>query len=264
MINYKIIDEMRHTVATVTDYTVYKMNVLDIFYGAILGGSAGLVIAFIIYKEIAICIVGCVLGSYIGIKKYNHYLLHKRQTQLLIEFRECLDFLNASYLVGKNTLHSMQSAAKDCYVQFGEKSYFYQELNYIVFQYQHGQTIETLLLQLAKRMGIDVISQFVYVFVIVYRQGGDLKSLVDDTKDILTRKINIALEIQTILFEQKRQIAILLFMPYILLMMIDVFGLFVEKSNTIQTLFIRTIAAVLFACGYFIAKYMVHKLEREI
>lgn len=254
----------KQTNTLLKDYTHYTLTKREKLLGFIFGSVCCSSALYVVYHVLTISACAFVIGGFIGIKMYRHYLYAKQHKQILLEFKECLNALAIAYTSGKNTFQSFQSVCSDCNVQFGNTSIFAREFDYIIQQMMNGQSLEVLVQQLSDRLPHDVIKQFVIVFNAVYRQGGNLKQLVDTTRRILIQKIDMTLDIQTLLFEQNRQIAILLIMPYVLLLMLDNFGLSTAQTPTIEIVFTRSVSLLCFVSGFFIAKHMVSKLLEAV
>ncbi|QTU83073.1 hypothetical protein J7S27_00690 [Carnobacteriaceae bacterium zg-C25] len=230
--------------------------------GGIVGGSIFYMMMDIVYKQLLLSVISAVVGVVYGVVYYRQYLNKKHDRLVLFQFNDLLDSLFNSYAVGKNTLESFKGAEIDLLYQHPKTSLVYQEVCTIVSGLEHGYGVEELLLHFAQQVNPVEIHDFVDVFNSVYRRGGDLRSLMLQSKELITKKIAIELDILTIIHEQKQQVMILLAMPYVLLVMMEWFGLSQTPSVLSPTEWIvRTIAVGLFISGYVSAKRIVERIR---
>ena len=78
-----------------------------------------------------------------------------------------------------------------------------REVQIICTGLNNNINIEQLLLDFARRSGLDDAMSFANVFEVCNRQGGDLKRIVAETREIINDKIEIEMEIETMLSGQK-------------------------------------------------------------
>lgn len=228
----------------------------------LISGFIGFMGGQIVYKHFIGSVVFLLIAVVLGSVEYKKYLLQRQNQMVLQQFKDLLESLFNSYAVGKNTLDSFRSAKEDLMYQYASSAFICQEVNTIVNGLEHGYSIEVLLTDFSNRVNPSEVHDFVDVFNTVYRTGGDLKLLMLQSKELITKKIAIELEILAIIHEQKQQVYILLAMPYVLLFMLDWFGLSQSTSrmSMIEVLG-RTMALILFAIGYFLAKRVVEKVR---
>lgn len=244
------------------NYRKAELTIKEYSIVILISGFIGFMGGHVVYKNV----IGSILLSFVGVVlgnvEYKKYLLRKQNQVVLQQFKDLLESLFNSYAVGKNTLDSFRSAREDLTYQYVAGTFICQEVNTIVNGLEHGYSIETLLNDFSSRVNPSEIHDFVDVFNTVYRTGGDLKLLMLQSKELITKKIALELEMLAIIHEQKQQVYILLAMPYILLFMLDWFGLSqADYYMPLIEIIGRTVALVLFSIGYFLAKRVVEKVR---
>ena len=80
---------------------------------------------------------------------------------------------------------------------YGEESDIVRELELICTGLNNNINIEVLLTDFAERSGLDDVMSFANVFEVCNRQGGDLKRVVNQTRDVISDKMEIEMEIDT-------------------------------------------------------------------
>lgn len=230
--------------------------------GIVCGGVIGYLLGHIVYKQWMFSSLLAVLGGVVGTVEYNRYLYKKHTQSVLYQFNDLLESLFNSYAVGKNTLESFQSAKEDLQYHYPKQTFICQEVSVIVSGLLHGYSMEMLLHHFSKKVDSREINDFISVFSSVYRTGGDLKWLMLQSKELISRKIAIELEIMAVIHEQQQQVYILLAMPFVLLVLMDWFQLNGKTQIVTPAEFIgRTIALLLFAIGYIVAKRIVESIR---
>ncbi|MDO4779286.1 MAG: type II secretion system F family protein [Tissierellia bacterium] len=238
----------------VVDYGIYRLSVLEIITAILLGGGLAFLAMYIIFRNAKVSSIFSLFGIIIGLKKYKEYLFTKRNKQILLQFKDFLESLNTSLSVGKNTSDSLKSSYEDITFQHGKEAIIAKEISVILEGLNNGFTVEELLENMSERIPLDDIKNFVITFNTVNRQGGNLYLLINETKQIISQKIEVELEIQTIVHEQQNQVKILLFMPFVIIMMIDGMGIGAASKMSGGVIITRIAALIFFAAGYFLAK----------
>lgn len=231
--------------------------------GGTFGGIIGYIMFYIVYRQAIISAIGLIIGGFCGVLVYKKIRYQQFQKQLISEFKIMVDSLNSSYTAGKNTRQSIEHIPADCYRYYREKSILYREFQYIIGQLNNGFSFEQQLNELGNRINMKEFNRFILIFVNTYRTGGNLKELMSATRRVLYRKIEVEESVATIIYEQKRQIYILFFIPYVLLILFDGFG-FANTVDYTKLVFIRTVALLLFGFGYLWAKSIIRKLEKML
>ena len=120
---------------------------------------------------------------------------------------------------------------------------------------QNNIAIEDVLEDFGNRSGIDDIKSFANVFKISYRKGGNIKDIIRNTHSILSDKMEIAEDIETMVTSNRLEQYIMIVMPIALIGVIKLMSPefaanFVTPSGIIST----TISIVIYVVAYFIGK----------
>ena len=114
--------------------------------------------------------------------------------------------------------------------------------------------IEDLLLNFADRSGVVDVANFANVFATCYKKGGNIKDVIKNTATIIGDKIEIQMELQTMVAGQKNEMNIMLVMPILfIVVMKSMGGGLIDLSSPVGIL--STAAAlVIFIVAYFAAQ----------
>jgi tight adherence protein B len=170
----------------------------------------------------------------------------------LLQFRDLLDALSNSYSSGMNTQSAFNDAYKDLEKSFGKNAPIVKELSIILKGLNNNFLIEELLRDMAARCGIDDIKSFADTFAVCSRLGGDLKRIVKESRDIISEKIEIEMEIETTVSANKNEIDILCVMPFVMVTMLGRMsqGGTSILTNTPVNVVVKFFAIFLFAVAY--------------
>lgn len=235
-----------------TDYHIYEMSFADNLKGGLIGFGIAAVVEMVFFNNFIFLIIFGVIGAIVGIRFYKEHMKEKRLRELLIEFKDMLEALVASYSAGRTTIDAFLDAKGDMQSIYGDKADIVKELNTISIGMQQNFIIEDLLMDFAKRSDLDDVYSFANVFEVCNRQGGNIKEIVSDTRNIINDKIEIEQEISTMIAGSKNELNIMMVMP--LVIAIASSGLGGVSSNSSASIITKIVALVIFFIAYMLGK----------
>ena len=199
-------------------------------------------------------IVGLVAGTlYIPVR--TKQLLNKKRNNLKLQFREMLDALSTSLSSGKNIVDSFKAAHDDLRIIYSEETSIVREIATIIDGINNNIEVEKSLLDFGLRSGIEDIESFANVFETCYRKGGNIKDVIRNTQQIITEKMEVELEIQTVVAASTNEQTIMTILPICLIALIKMMSPeFAANFVTPVGLIATTIAIVMFIAAYFVGK----------
>lgn len=199
-------------------------------------------------------ITGIIAGKlFVPIRRESIVL--QRQKQLSNQFRDMLDAFNTSLGVGKNINESFLSAYNDLKIQYESDAFILKELEVIISGMQNNVAIEELLEDFGKRSCNDDIKSFANVFKTSYRKGGNIKEVIRNTHSILSDKMEISEDIETLVTANKLEQNIMIVMPIILILIIKSMSPEFAKNFVTPTGIISTtLSLIIFVIAYFMGK----------
>lgn len=182
-------------------------------------------------------------------------IIDKQKRKLNTQFRDMLEALNTSLGAGKNVVDSFHSVYDDLKVQYDEGTYILKELEVILSGMANNVDIEELLYDFGVRSGIEDIGSFANVFKICYRKGGNIKDTIRSTHSILSDKMEINEDIETVVTSNKTEQNIMIMMPIMLIAMIKMMSPdFAANFTTFTGILSTTVAIIMFVAAYFVGK----------
>lgn len=218
-----------------------------LFYGGIGKDDLGNATTVTYVLDIIVCVlVGGIAGKmFLPIR--TQQIIKKRKNDLRLQFRELLDALATSIGSGKNIVDSFKSAYDDLSIIYNEDASIIKELAIILDGNNNNIEIEKSLMDMGLRSGIDDIVSFANVFETCYRKGGDIKDVIKNTQQIINEKMEVQMDIETIVTSSKNEENVMTVLPIALIALIKLMSPefsanFVTPVGIIST----TIAIVMF------------------
>ncbi len=254
------------------NYKVYYMKPLEKIMYFLLAFATGAAIGYLFYGGIGkdefgqatelTLALNIIIPTIVGILAVKLYLpirveqiKNKRIKNLKNQFRDMLEALTTSLGAGKNINDSFLGVYEDMLVQYPEDAYIVKEIEIINSGVQNNVAIEEILLDFGNRSGIDDIMSFANVFNISYRKGGNIKDVIRNTYIILSDKMEISEDIETIVSSNKMEQTIMIFMPIALIAIIKLMSPeFAAKFVSTTGIIATTIAIGMFILSYFVGR----------
>lgn len=238
------------------DYHVYSMSLADRMIAAGIGIGAGIAVGYTFFNSIFAAMLISMAGSACIQKPFQEYKKKKRLKKLLLEFKDLLETLAASYSAGQTTAKAFADALNEMTDLYGEEADIVTELHMINAGLRHNYNIEDLLLNFAARSGLDDVDSFANVFEVCNRKGGNLKHIVGETRNVINDKIEIEMEIQTMVASGKNELNIMMVMPFIIMFTMRGLGDSMT-NNSIMNLVVKFAALGMFAGAYVVGSKLV-------
>ncbi|WP_242866737.1 type II secretion system F family protein [Abyssisolibacter fermentans] len=237
------------------DYNTYNMNLKEKIFYTMIAAIVVFVIGYVFYRSIIMAlIITPVALKYPSMREKE--IIKNQKKKLSIQFKEALYAVSSSLSAGKSVEMAFKDALKDLKVLYiNPDTFILKELEYIIRRLELNETIENTLLDFKSRAHLEDVSNFVDVFVICKRTGGDLVDIIKTTSDTIADKIHIKQDIDVMLSQKKLEQKILGIMPIVLILLLSwscpeymnpVFNTFIGKV-------VITIAIALFVVSYFLA-----------
>ncbi len=236
------------------DYHEYiatnKEKIIWFLIGMFISG----VVIYIFYEKIIASIVVGIICGFIFIPMRTKQVIAKRQKKLNLQFKGLLEILSTSIGAGKNMYDAFSGAAEDLVIQFSDDADIVKEVNVICVGLNNNIQIENLLLNFADRSGLDNVKNFANVFATCYKKGGNIKEVIKNTTSIISDKIEIQMELETMVAGQKNEQNSMLVMPIVFIVVMKAMGGELIDLKSPIGLISVSIAIIVFIFAYFISK----------
>lgn len=254
------------------NYKVYYMSAAEKILYFLIGFAAGAIVGYLFYGGLAKDIYGdptttthvlnLLISGAAGIAAGRTFIpirtdmiLKARTKKLKSQFRDMLEAFNTSLGAGKNVTDSFHAVYDDLKVQYEEDAYILKELEIILSCMDNNVDLEVPLTDFGLRSGVDDIASFANVFKICYHKGGNIKDTIRNTHEILSDKMEIAEEIETIVSGARSEQYLMLIMPILLIGMIKMMSAdFAANFATPAGIIATTVGIAMFVSAYLVGR----------
>lgn len=185
------------------------------------------VILYVYYQVLPVAIIGGLIIAVPQEKNYSKSVIKKRQNKLRLQFNEFLEIISISISGGSG--RSMENAVKDSLnelqMMFNEKSDIVREIGLIVSDYEHaGIPMKDGFYELGIRSEIDDIISFATIYATIEGKTSDFGYIISQTHEIIKDKVEITMEIETVISGAKSEAYMMLVLPLILVAVMSAMG----------------------------------------
>lgn len=238
-----------------TDYTVYILSSVQKIMAVIVGFAVGFAAAYIYLGNIPLGIVIGLIAAWKATDIYANKLQTERKKNLRLQFRDMLESLSNSYTVGMTASRAFHNAYQDMIAEHGKEALITKELQLICAMHDgQGVDIRDMVVDFGKRSGLDDVQSFSSVYDVATDLGGDVAKVIRETRDMIGDKIEIELEIQTMVTGQKSQLNILAIVPLVMAVLTKSFS---DGPPTTLVIVVKLIALVMFVFAYWLGTRIV-------
>lgn len=251
----EVYEEISSLIGDGDDYHVYHMTGKDVVIAFLIGAGIAILVTWLFFGNVILSVVAAAAAGIIAQSIYRNYKMEKRKKALLIQFKDLLEALTSSYSAGKNTLEAFTDAEGDMAQIYGEEADIVKELFIITGGMNNNINIEDLLLNFAERSGLDDVRNFADVFRVAIRQGANIKDIIFSTRDIISDKIEIEMDINAMMAGNKNELNVMMIMPLIIIVSLGGLGTgMTAVDNNLINVIIKVIALGMFALAYYLGK----------
>ena len=237
------------------DYNQYTWNLIELLKYIGIASLALFLIGYLFYRSFIIAFIVALFGiKYPSIKVKD--LIKKQKNDLNIQFNDAIISMSTSLSAGSSVEMSIKNALKDLKIFYpDDDAYIVKEFKYIQSQIDMNINLEVAFEDFSERAGTEEIKDFVDVFKICKRTGGNLVQVIKNTTNVLRDKLEVKEEIEVLVtgvqFEQK----IIMLMPLIVVVMSsDYLDPIMQGKNRMIGYPIMTVVLVVFYVAYMISK----------
>jgi tight adherence protein B len=190
----------------------------------LLGFALGFVIAFVYYKILPLSIFGGALFGVVYIFISAQNLTKKRLRNLRTQFFDLLEALSVAMRAGNPPAIALQSAREDLTLLYPETSDIITELDIIIALFNNAVPLSDSFHDFAERSGIEDIESFASIYRTIEGKSGRADEIVRQTQAIISDKLEIEMEIETLMTSAKSEMKTMSMMPLIILLIMGYAG----------------------------------------
>jgi len=206
------------------DYKRSPSTVFDHIVAFIIGFAIGFLVLFIFYKLLVLSLIGGGILGIVNIFVSAQGSIKKRTLKLQVQFFDLLEAMSVAMRAGNPMLRSLQSAREDLLLIYPQSSDIIKELDIIIGRFNNAVPLSVAFSDLAERSGLEDIKSFASIYATIEGKSGRADEIVRQTQQIIADKMEIEMEIDTLMTAAKSEVNIMLLMPLVILGVIGYAG----------------------------------------
>jgi len=206
------------------DYKKSKSTIVDHIMAFTAGLVIGFLVVYIFYRLLLLSIIAGIVFGLINILLSAQKATKNRLIKLRMQFYDLLEAMSVAMRAGSPVLRSLQSAREDLILIYPADSDIITELDIIVGKFNNAVPLSEAFSDFAKRSGLADIASFASIYKVIEGKSSRADEIVKDTQQIISDKMEIEMEIDTMMTAAKSEVNIMLFMPLIILGVIGYAG----------------------------------------
>ena len=232
---------------TLMDYEHYQFGRKDLFLYGLETIGIVLFFSYFFYRSLFAAIPLIPVGIFFFRRKEKE-LLRKQKDMLKIQFKEMILSLSAGMRAGYSAENAMKESYTDMVRMFGEKSLICREVRHVLGGMSNNIPIEELLCYFGDRSGIEEIKEFGEIFTISKKSGGNIGQVIAETVSVITRKLEVDREIETLISAKKLEQNIMNLVPFFILVYVNATskGFFQSLYHNLMGIVIMTVGVCIY------------------
>ena len=184
----------------------------DYIVGTLKGLLLIITISYLFYGSILSAIL---LSPYLiwYLKSWEKECIKKKKQALGLQFKEAIQALSTALNVGYSLENAMKETMKDLQLIYKKDELILREFGYMLHQLEMNLPVERVLNEFALRTEVEDIQTFVTVFGMAKRSGGDMIGIIGNAVRQISEKIEVKLEIETILSAKRLEFKVMSVVP---------------------------------------------------
>ncbi len=204
-----------------TDYKKYKLSKGERMKFIPVAYVSCTLLAYLFYRSI---ILSLIFGLFFVFaeKYYSDYLLGRQKEEMRRQFKDLMYSLSSSVASGRYMSEALLEAQKNLEMIYGKDALMVNELNGINKSISESrERIEDVLYDFAERSANEDIRNFVEVYNICQKTGGDIQRVISNTTGVILDKMQMQREIKTLMAQKQFEARIVSIMPLVIIIFLN-------------------------------------------
>ena len=164
---------------------------------------------WLFYRSIPASAVLCLL-PFVFRGRYLYYRREKKREEVNMQFKDVLYAFSDSAASGRQAAYAIRTAQQNLERIYGQESYLTRVFSDMDMRIREtNESPEKILMDFSMECGIEDIRNFIEIYCICIRSGGDREKAIDKAAGIIGEKIGLRQELQSILSQKKLEAVIL-------------------------------------------------------
>ena len=192
-----------------TSFETYRPGRREMVFYYLVGSAAGAAIGWLFYRSLIPSLGLCVLPLLFR-SRYLHIRQEQKLEEINMQFKDVLYAFSDSAASGRQAASAISSARQNLVRIYGEKNLLARAFTEMDLRIrQTNESPEKMLMDFSRECGIEDIRNFIEIYCICIRSGGDREKAIDKAAQIIGEKIGLRQELRSILSQKKLEAVIL-------------------------------------------------------
>ena len=202
------------------DYSLSPSRLPDHIVSFLIGFALGFIILFVYYKLILLSLIGGGLFGVVYIFIGVQNAIRKRRNRLRMQFKDMLEALSVAMRAGNPPAKALQSAREDLLLLYNEDSDIIMELDIIIAKFHNAVPLSESFHDFAERSGLEDVESFASIYQTIEGKSSRADEIVRQTQSIISDKMEIEMEIETLMTAAKNEMNVMTVMPLVILLIL--------------------------------------------
>lgn len=203
---------------TLTLYDSYLVSKKEKIRFFVIAGIFGALIGWLFYKNIIVSFA-MIFMPLIFFGKYKEYIIGKKKEKMNMEFKDVLYAFSDSAASGRQADSAILLAFRNLERIYGKENLLTMDFKRMAVQVRETNTSpEKLLIEFGENCDIEDIRNFMEIYCICIKAGGDKEKAISKAAGIISEKINLRKELRNVLIQKKLEAVILCAIPPVVLL----------------------------------------------
>lgn len=208
----------------ISDYNKYELSSRELLMVCTGGYLAIFTVSLLFYHSILLAMAMGLLTVYLPVP-FSKYKAEKRKELLVMQFRDLLYSLAASFASGRQMKQALIESYNALILIYDENTPMMAELRYMLHgMIENRENEEDLLVDFAARSHQEDIRNFVDVYRACRITGGDMEKVIANASSVLMDKMTIEREINALTSQKKFEGRIISVMPLLVVLCLNIFS----------------------------------------
>lgn len=171
------------------------------------------VTAFLFYRSFLAVFALLPVGVWFFLD-WERECIRKKQREFEEQFKEAIQSVASSLQVGYSIENAIRETKKDLGIVYGEDTAIQREFSHMVQQVYLQVPAEKIMEDWAERVNQEDVWNFVNVFVLARKSGGNTIGIIRSCVSQIRQKIEVREEIETILAARKYEFKVMSVIPF--------------------------------------------------
>ena len=241
---------------TAPDYSQCPSGLLEHALALLIGFAAGFAVSFTFYKLVILSLTCGALFGIVNVFTAAQSAVSRRMTRLRVQFFDLLESLSVAMRAGSPLYRALQSAREDLLLLYTDNSDIITEVDMIIAKFNNAVPLSDAFTDFAERAKLEDLASFASVYATIEGKSGRTDEIIRETQQIISDKMEIEMEIATLLSAAKSEANIMLFMPVLIIGVIGYSGAgFMDSIYTTTTgRIVSTIGLIVYVISYVLAR----------